>query len=86
MPIIQHQRKAPEQGYFKINFDAAMFKPLNLAGIGVVIRDWHGEATAALSMPIALALTVAFFEVLAYCHAVMFATEKDLQNVIFEEE
>ena len=50
LPIIHHQWRTPKQGYFKINFDAAVFKPLNLAGIGVVIRDWRGEATAALSI------------------------------------
>ena len=43
-----------------------------------------GEATAAVSMPIALASTVADLEVLACRRAVMFAAEKDLQNVIFE--
>ena len=78
LPIIHHQWRPPKQGYFKINFDAAVFKPLNLAGIGVVIRDWRGEATAAL------ASTVADLEVLACRRAVMFAAEKDLQNVIFE--
>ena len=41
LPIIHHQWRPPKQGYFKINFDAAVFKPLNLAGIGVVIRDWR---------------------------------------------
>ncbi|XP_023920887.1 uncharacterized protein LOC112032348 [Quercus suber] len=55
-----------------------------MAGIGVVIRDWRGEVMATLSMPIALAPTVADLEALACCRAVMFAAEKDLQKVIFE--
>nr|POE86698.1 hypothetical protein CFP56_46909 [Quercus suber] len=75
LPIIHHQWRPPEQGYFKINFDAAVFKPLNLAGIGVVICDWRGEVTVALSMPIALASTVADLEALACRRAVMFAAE-----------
>ena len=84
MPIIQHQWRPPEHGCCKVNFNAAVFKPLNSAGIGVVIRNWRGEVMAALSMLIALALTVADLEALACRHAVMFAAEKDLQNVIFE--
>lgn len=86
MPITQHQWKPPKQGYFKINFDAVVFKSLNLAGIGVIIRDWRGEATAALSLPIALASTVASLEALACRCAVMFVAEKDLQNLIFKRD
>ena len=80
----QHQWRPPEHDHFKVNFDAALFKSLNLADIGVVIRDWHGDVVAALSMPIALASTVVDLEALACCRALLFAAEKDLQNVIFE--
>ena len=82
--VIQHQWRPPEHDHFKVNFDAAVFKSLNLAGIGVVIRDWCGDVVATLSMPTALALTVADLEALACRRAVMFAAKKDLQNVIFE--
>ena len=61
-----------------------MFKSFNLAGIGVVIGDRRGDVVAALSMPTALASTVTDLEALACHRAVLFATEKDLQNVIFE--
>ena len=84
--VIQHQWRPLEHDHFKINFDAAVFKPLNLAGIEVVIRDWRGEVMTALSMPIALASTIADLEALACRRAVMFAVEKDLQNVIFKED
>ena len=83
-PVNQHQWRPPEHDHFKVNFDVAVFKSLNLAGIGVVICDWCGDIVAALSMPIALASTVADLEALACRHALMFAAEKDLQNVIFE--
>ena len=76
--------RPPEHDHFKVNFDAAVFKSFNLADIGVVIRDWRGDVVAALSMPTALASTVTDLEALACCHAVMFAADKDLQNVIFE--
>ena len=83
-PVNQHQWKPPEHDHFKVNFDTAVFKSLNLAGIEVVIRDWRGDVVATLSMPIALASTIADLEALACCRALMFAAEKDLQNVIFE--
>ena len=83
-PVIQHQWRPSEHDHFKVNFDAAVFKSLNLAGIEVVIRDWRGDVVAALSMPTALASTVADLEALACRRAVMFAAEKDLQNVIFK--
>jgi len=83
-PVIQHQWRPLEHDHFKVNFNVAVFKSLNLAGIGVVIRDWRGDVLAALSMPTALTSTVADLEALACRCAVMFAVEKDLQNVIFE--
>ena len=39
-----------EQGVFKVNFDAAVFKAFNSAGIGIVVRDWLGVALVAISM------------------------------------
>ena len=33
---------------FKVNFDAAVFKVTNSAGIGIIIRNWKGEAFAAV--------------------------------------
>ena len=82
--VNQHQWRPPEQDHFKVNFDAALFQSLNLAGIGVVIRDWRGDVVAALSMPTALASSVADLEVLACRRALLFAAEKELQKVIFE--
>ena len=45
----------PKAHTFKANFDAVVFKSNNLAGVGVVIRDWRGEAIGALSMIVPLA-------------------------------
>ena len=83
-PVNQHQWKPPKHDHFKVNFDAIVFKSLNLARIEVVIRDWRGDVVATLSMPIALASVIGDLEALACRRALMFATEKDLQNVIFE--
>ena len=67
-----------------MNYDAAVFKTLNLAGIGVIICDWRGEATAALSMPVPLSMTIADLEALACHRSVMYAIENDLPDAIFE--
>lgn len=55
-----------------------------MAGIGVIIRDSHGEDIGALTMPIPLSQTVAELEALAYYRAVQFAMEIGIQQVIFE--
>ena len=47
----------------------------NLAGLGVVIRDWRGEAIGALTMSVPLAQTVVELEALACRRAMQFAKE-----------
>ena len=61
-----------------MNFDAALFKHTNSAGIGVIVRDWRGVALGALSTPTLLSSTVADMEALACLRAVQFAAELDL--------
>ena len=68
---------------YKINFDAAVLRSTNSAGVGVV-RNWRGELVGVLSAPIPLAHSVANMEALACRRAVEFATELRLQRVIFE--
>ena len=84
VPAPMHQWHSPEQRIFEANFNAAVFKSCNLAGIGVIIRDSHGEAIGALTMPIPLSQTVAELEALACYRAVQFAMEIGIQRVIFE--
>ena len=52
LPPVLWQWHPPKANQYKVNFDASVFKEPNLVGIGVIIRDWRGEAIAALSMPI----------------------------------
>ena len=84
LPPALHQWRPPEQGYFKVNFDAAVFKVSNSAGIGVVIRDWRVEVTAALSMLVPLSISVADLEALACRRAMFYAAECGLHSVIFK--
>ena len=84
-PLIQQlqQWRPPDANFFKANFDAAVFKSENLAGLGVIIRDWCGEAIGALTTLVPLAQTVAQLEGLACRRAVQFAKEIGLSQVIF---
>nr|POF23660.1 hypothetical protein CFP56_76966 [Quercus suber] len=74
----------PDENKFKVNFDAAVFKSCNQAGIGVIVRDWRGEAIRALSTSVPAAQSVVELEALACRQAVRFAVELGLQDVIFE--
>lgn len=62
---VLHRWCPPEPSTHKVNFDAAVFKNSNLAGIGVIVRDWRGVALGALSMPTLLSSSVADMEALA---------------------
>ncbi|XP_075669971.1 uncharacterized protein LOC142639714 [Castanea sativa] len=86
LPPILQQWRPPEADHYKVNFDALAFKASNLAGIEVIIRDWRGEAIAALSMPIPLSYNVNELEALACHKAVQFAGEIGLRKVIFEAD
>ena len=75
---------ASTQTWYKANFDAALFSFANATGLGVVIRNNLGAVIGALSMHIPLPHSVATVETLACRHAVQFAIEISLHEVIFE--
>ena len=78
------QWRPPDPQCFKVNFDAALFRRSNLAGIGIIARNHDGEAVGALSSPIPMAQSVADLEALACLKAVQFALEIGLTRVVFE--
>ena len=41
--------KPPDAGFVKANFDGAIFEDLKAAGIGMAVRNEHGEVVAALA-------------------------------------
>ena len=83
-PVVQHQWCPLEQGLVKVNFDAALFKHKNSAGLGAIVQDWRGANLGALSMSVLLSSIVAELEALACLRAVQFAADLGLQRVIFE--
>ena len=82
--ITTQQWHPPELNYHKVNFDAAIFRDSNIAGIWVVVRDWRGEFVGALSSSMPLPHAVANMEALVCRKAVEFSTKIDLQSIVFE--
>ena len=76
-PLLQ-QWQPPDENKFKVNFDVAVFKSCNQAGIGVIVQDWRGEAIGALSTLVPAAQSVVELEALACRQAVLFAVELGL--------
>ena len=64
-PSLPQQWQPPNENKFKVNFDAAVFKSCKQAGLGVIVRDWCGEAIGALSTSVPAAQTVMELEALA---------------------
>ena len=71
-------------GWVKANFDGAIFEDISAVGIGVVVRNEHGEIIAAMAEKIPLPDSVFTLETLAARHAVLFVQELSLRNVVFE--
>ncbi|XP_030936331.1 uncharacterized protein LOC115961495 [Quercus lobata] len=83
-PSLPQQWQPPDENKFKVNFDAVVFKSCNQARLGVIVRDWRGEAIGPLSMLVPAAQTVVELEAFACRRAVLFAVELGLQDVVFE--
>lgn len=74
----------PDLDTYKLNFDAIIFNASNVAGIGVIVRDWRGETIAALSQPILASHLVADMEALACRRAIEFSAKIGLRRVVFD--
>ncbi|XP_075645296.1 uncharacterized protein LOC142616302 [Castanea sativa] len=76
--------KLPNVGFVKVNFDGAIFEGLKAAGIGVAVRNEHGEVVAALAEQIPIPDSVFTLETLAARRVVHFVWQLGLHNVVFE--
>nr|POE51404.1 hypothetical protein CFP56_41771 [Quercus suber] len=65
--------KPPWSSYWKINFNGAIFQDLQMAGIGMVIRNSSGQVIGALSDKINLPPIVDDVEAIACRKAISFA-------------
>ena len=71
-------------GWFSSLFGGYYYYLVGLAGLGVIVWEWRGEAIGALSTSVPAAQTVVELEALACRRAVLFAVELGLQDVVFE--
>ena len=71
-------------GFVKANFDGAIFKDLMAAGIGMAVRNEHGEVVAALAEQIPILDSVFTLETLATRRVVHFVRKLGPRNVAFE--
>ena len=76
--------KLPDSGFFKVNFDGALFLDQRCAGLGVVVRDSDGLIIAALSQRGRLLGSVDVVEALATWRAICFAKELGLHHLVIE--
>ena len=74
----------PVEEYYKVNFDGAVFRDEEKAGIGVIIRNSQGMVMASLSQKISLPQTVVELETLAATRAMEFSIELGFSKVIIE--
>ena len=83
-PPTQWQPLEPLQ--YKINFNGALFKAENYAGIGVVIRNSEGQVMVSLSQRIPLTPTAIEVEALAARRAMELALETGFTKGVLEGE
>ena len=68
----------------KVNFDGAIFDDLRAVGIGVVVRNEHGEVVTVLAEQIPTPDSIFTLETLAARRVVLFARDIGLHHVVFE--
>ena len=76
--------KKPQVGFFKINIDGATTDDGRWSSIGVIIRDFRGEAVTALCRVLPGSFSVDEIEVLVVEAGILLAKEMDLHQVIVE--
>ena len=93
-PAIPIQNSSPQQSrpkweppplsLLKINFDGAVFRETEEAGLGVVVRDSHGQVLASLAEKIKLPSSSNEVEALAAIQAITLAMDLNLPSFIVE--
>ncbi|KAL3500518.1 hypothetical protein ACH5RR_039611 [Cinchona calisaya] len=76
----------PQPGFFKINFDGAVFKEDKAVGVGVVIRDCDGRLGEGVLQKFKNYQSPKIAEMLAARESVRLAENLNLRYVIFEED
>ena len=80
------QWQPPEHQQYKINFDGALFKAKNYAGIGVIIRDSERQVMVSMFQQIPLPNTTIEVEALATRRTMELALEIGLNKGVLEAD
>lgn len=83
-PVAPVRWSRPPKGYYKVNFDVAMFKNIGCASIRVAIQDSEGKIIAALSQRIPLPFSVEMAKGMAALTVALFEQEMCLSKVMME--
>ncbi|XP_075655226.1 uncharacterized protein LOC142625459 [Castanea sativa] len=75
---------APTLDSYKINYDGALSTTDNKCGIGIVVRDCHGEVIASLIQQLDQAYQPVEVEAMATSKAVEFGSELGIRRAIIE--
>ena len=75
-PLVNHM--------FKVNFDRAIFRKEQKAGVGVIIRDEHGSVIASMEDGISLPFSVDAVKAFAAKEALKFTQEHGLSTIVLE--
>ena len=74
----------PKPNLLKVNFDGAVFREENSAGVGVIIRDTDGRIIASMVEKVPLPNSVAALEAVAAIKALYFAAELGISSIVLE--
>ncbi|XP_050259880.1 uncharacterized protein LOC126704942 [Quercus robur] len=80
----QPRWEPPPPPLIKINFDGALFKDTEEAGLGVAVRDSHGNILASLAEKIRMPSSSDEVEALAAVRAITLAMDLNLPSFIVE--
>ncbi|XP_075664382.1 uncharacterized protein LOC142634001 [Castanea sativa] len=83
-PKPQPRWTGPPPNKYKINYDGTISNTNNTSGIGVVVRDCHGEVIASLSQQLDQAYQPVEVEAMVACRAVELSSEIRVDCAIVE--
>ncbi|XP_075645278.1 uncharacterized protein LOC142616283 [Castanea sativa] len=76
--------KTPPWPKLKVNFDGAVFRENQRAGVGVIVRDAEGRVSASMAESFHLPFSVAAVEVLAAKKALQLTKDLGFHSIILE--
>lgn len=78
------QWQPPPFGWYKVNWDVAVNKNLQLIGVGVLVRDYHDLVHAALSRTLQLLLELVVAEAMGALIAAEFSRDLGIHDIQIE--